>query len=434
VTPSDSTVRRWLWPTSLAGRAVVVGIAAALSLVGLWFVAVLVAERRVAASWKASEAMGLSSRLEDLLPPAMSPEQNAAYPLERASDRSADLLLAWEWRAGIVVADLSHREHGALLDGLLDDPVYERHLAAADETPDYAPLDDPRLGDVWERPRLVGVRGFGHGESMLAKHLVESGRYEEAIRRLVRYLRLFRKWGEKETTLTGFSAGYVFRQEALSRLNEAIRRRGRLSWALADEIENELRLNEGRPQDLPMMAQRQKFIELHAYDDYNPLCRHVLLRPAFLVDHAAMLDEFNAVIRCTAEPYAAVKSEFDRMERDEERLRQAPLAGLQRGTIETLMKIRHSRPMMDSMTAWVRCLRVVTAMARQRDFNADLDSLGLPKRCLTDPFDGKRLRVRRTPDGPIVYSVGPDLVDDGGEFGSRQDRGFGPPKKRDDGK
>jgi hypothetical protein len=32
-----------------------------------------------------------------------------------------------------------------------------------------------------------------------------------------------------------------------------------------------------------------------------------------------------------------------------------------------------------------------------------------------DPFDGKPLRSKRLPDGIVVYSVGPDGVDDGGQ-------------------
>ena len=33
-----------------------------------------------------------------------------------------------------------------------------------------------------------------------------------------------------------------------------------------------------------------------------------------------------------------------------------------------------------------------------------------------DPYDGKPLRYRLRADGAVVYSVGPDLIDDGGKF------------------
>jgi len=31
-----------------------------------------------------------------------------------------------------------------------------------------------------------------------------------------------------------------------------------------------------------------------------------------------------------------------------------------------------------------------------------------------DPFDGKRMKIKRTEHGLIVYSIGPDEIDNGG--------------------
>ena len=45
-----------------------------------------------------------------------------------------------------------------------------------------------------------------------------------------------------------------------------------------------------------------------------------------------------------------------------------------------------------------------------RDLRAEIDA----GRLAVDPFDDKPLRVRRTPSGPIVYSVDENLKDDGG--------------------
>ena len=46
----------------------------------------------------------------------------------------------------------------------------------------------------------------------------------------------------------------------------------------------------------------------------------------------------------------------------------------------------------------------------------DLVQAGLLKEVLKDPYDGKPLRLTRTPTGLIIYSVGRDLVDDGGKL------------------
>jgi hypothetical protein len=87
-------------------------------------------------------------------------------------------------------------------------------------------------------------------------------------------------------------------------------------------------------------------------------------------------------------------------------------------------------------SARVRCLRIVNAMARQQRWDAELLSFGLPKDCLVDPFNGRRLLLKKTPAGPIIYSVGLDLVDNGGTFENQSktiegiDIGLAPPKTK----
>jgi hypothetical protein len=70
--------------------------------------------------------------------------------------------------------------------------------------------------------------------------------------------------------------------------------------------------------------------------------------------------------------------------------------------------------------AYLRCAAVLAATERYRQdkgaWPASLDVL-VPQylaRVPTDPFDGQSLRLKRLPDGVVVYSVGPDLTDNGG--------------------
>jgi hypothetical protein len=56
----------------------------------------------------------------------------------------------------------------------------------------------------------------------------------------------------------------------------------------------------------------------------------------------------------------------------------------------------------------------------------DLSALNLPPEVLVDPFSGKPLQVKRTPEGWLIYSVGKNLQDDGGEFEDALDVGVGP--------
>ena len=87
------------------------------------------------------------------------------------------------------------------------------------------------------------------------------------------------------------------------------------------------------------------------------------------------------------------------------------------------MKIRES---FDRTLAYSRCLRVVNAWARRSDFGADLDRLRLSAVTQNDPYDGRPLRVAKSRSGPIVYAVGDNLTDDGGNLVMLQDIGLGP--------
>jgi hypothetical protein len=72
--------------------------------------------------------------------------------------------------------------------------------------------------------------------------------------------------------------------------------------------------------------------------------------------------------------------------------------------------------------AQVRCLMTVLAVERYRrdkgDWPARLDDLApkLLKKVPLDPYDGKPLRYVRVADGVIVYSVGADGIDNGGNI------------------
>ena len=45
-----------------------------------------------------------------------------------------------------------------------------------------------------------------------------------------------------------------------------------------------------------------------------------------------------------------------------------------------------------------------------------LSDLGLPAETIVDPFNGGSLHVKKTPRGWLVYSVGPNFKDDGGNI------------------
>jgi hypothetical protein len=71
----------------------------------------------------------------------------------------------------------------------------------------------------------------------------------------------------------------------------------------------------------------------------------------------------------------------------------------------------------DRCLALMRSLRVLNALAMHPDnATTDLARLNLPADALLDPFDGKPLRIKSDAAAWIVYSVGENLVDDGGDI------------------
>jgi hypothetical protein len=88
---------------------------------------------------------------------------------------------------------------------------------------------------------------------------------------------------------------------------------------------------------------------------------------------------------------------------------------------------------MENNRATIRALRVLNALQAKAGPDAKeppkLSDLGLPPEATVDPFNGQPLRVKRVPQGWLVYSVGPNGIDDGGGLGfdSKSDVGVGPP-------
>ena len=83
--------------------------------------------------------------------------------------------------------------------------------------------------------------------------------------------------------------------------------------------------------------------------------------------------------------------------------------------------------------AEIRSLRVLNALQTHAPAGTDatpkLSELGLPIETTTDPFTGEPLHVKETPQCWLVYSVGPNLRDDGGKLDDPRDGdvGVGPP-------
>jgi hypothetical protein len=83
-------------------------------------------------------------------------------------------------------------------------------------------------------------------------------------------------------------------------------------------------------------------------------------------------------------------------------------------------------------SAMLRSLRVLNALQQYATEHSKeatgIADLKLPAEATTDPFTGRPLVAKHTEQGWVVYSIGKDGVDDGGEFTTPKDFGVGPSK------
>jgi hypothetical protein len=83
--------------------------------------------------------------------------------------------------------------------------------------------------------------------------------------------------------------------------------------------------------------------------------------------------------------------------------------------------------------AGMRSLRIAAALSRYRQEHgrdaSGLEELALPKAATVDPFSGEPLKLKRTDDGWVIYTVMQNGVDDGGDFEDQKDDGLAPRKK-----
>jgi hypothetical protein len=245
-------------------------------------------------------------------------------------------------------------------------------------------------------------------EAAGAKESLRVGRSDDALKRLARLARIFRKLTTRFPAvgpLASLSKTIGVANQAL-RAHSSAGARAELSAALATADDPGPWLLECR------------YVALAMADGLK-----TLRAPQLLLNDAALrtFECADAQPAWYARPYSEHQSQLSR----EARVTLAnPLDWMK--AYYVVPKYQVLRRECERCRASFRCLRVFAAL-RERGVDARLEDLGLPPERLLDPYDGKPLRVKREPGGVTVYSIGPNLVDDGGSIGaSGLDVGVGP--------
>ena len=89
----------------------------------------------------------------------------------------------------------------------------------------------------------------------------------------------------------------------------------------------------------------------------------------------------------------------------------------------------------ERLRAMSRCLRVLSALQARAKAGSDqvpkLADLGLPQETTIDPYNSEPLKIKKVPEGWMIYSIGRNLTDDGGQLDGVTDVGAGPILKKE---
>lgn len=424
-TPLPLPLRRRLWPKTLGGKLVVILAFAILLVAGLWFAALVATERRLAAVVERCRELGLNVQRSPSRP-YVAEELNAAVPLHEACESAYRTITQITARSAKLNVEDLEEVYSAAAKQLTRDPNYERLLKEADERADFwYRTDSENSSSLWPpvKDHLTDVVQI---ETKRAHDEAAAERPNEAMERMLRLLRLYRKRMGNDPSL-GFAPRFFAQRIVFEEMNRELRER-LIAKEVHDQIEAELSNDDDFVGSLtPQLSQRQFNDLLELKRAQSPLYRHFIFRPLANIDQAFAYERFEISLRGRTKSYVESAKQVYLVH---------PLAGVpyldqqwhtSNGPLQVATFARMNG---DIYRARIRCLRILNATSRKKDFRSKLDSLGLPAECLVDPFDGRMLRVVNGERGLTIYSIGPNCQDDHGLVDTPNqifDVGFGPP-------
>jgi hypothetical protein len=293
-------------------------------------------------------------------------------------------------------------------------PLLEQAAACPDYNPELAytagpePLLESVLSEVQEFRRFTNIL------RAQASFLSAQGKGDDALRICLVSFRLTRHL-EREPLLISYLVVVACRAVAIGQVN-AILRAGPVSDAVRAELDKELAISE----DVGGYQRALKGERAYAISSFGssfPI--NWLNRAYFNNEECHLIDGINEQMSLATRPYAV----------SEERLEQhlgGPFHGFSALHLPALMKTRTA---MERARAQIRCLRILNALQKHGpwpDKEPKLSDLGLPAEVTTGPYDGSPIKLKQVGSEWLIYCVGPDLKDHGGQLAGFADVGLGP--------
>jgi hypothetical protein len=426
------------WTGIIPGGLVAIGLVANAVLV--W-----TTDARLERQLAAIRAAGEPVTLADLAPKPIPPEQNAATYLRQAEVdvkamedelRAIDSHNDWRWRAnGQPLPPETVKPIRVVFDA---HPKVIPLLEQAATCPDYAPqLDYMFPAEQFFEKQLWPLMHHQRGCAVVLQRrvylLVAEGNRDKAMQKAIVLLHLTHN-SERDPFLVGMLVVITIRTIAVDAVN-AVLQSGPISKKVRDALNVELARHES------MSSYRWAVLSDRAYG----IARHARLpaRTFWLGARVFWNRQESAYLDAMQELLALADNPTSRQQEEKtiEKVRSAEghlAMMIAPSDVLVAAAIRNAHHAAIRSLASVRCLRVLNALQARVPTGSDkipkLAELGLPAETITDPFTGDPLHVKKTPQGWLVYSVGPNYRDDGGkldvvyvDYQRNDDVGVGPP-------
>ena len=422
----------WRWTKRIAiTLAALFGVLLIVVAIMMWWTS-----RQVAARIEAIREAGDPVAFADLVPVPVDPADSAVTYLQRAYKDAcaidAELNPLRENEEEYYRDSQLDRSFGGLLnekgatcvrEAISAYPEVIPLLVKACKCKTYlSPVDltgDPSAAIASSIERASVVRGAARVLRLHAQLLAFDGQNDEAIQSGLAIMRLARL-GDAEPFLIGHLVANAIRGLGCDAIALTLRA-GPVSAASRAEIEQELAWQDSLA-DYAFCLKSERVFYIHSFRQQIPFPTRLL--PNFLLDESSGLDTFARLIKIADQPRYKVSAELAEIEKQ----------ASQGGVLTALLSpaLFASRGSEDRTQALMRCTRVLTALdaflEQEPTATPTLQQLDLPADAKIDPLTGDPLKLKQTDNGWIVYSVGADLVDQGGNLGKENtdDVGVGP--------
>jgi hypothetical protein len=318
----------------------------------------------------------------------------------------------------------AHPEVIPLLERAANCPDYDAQLDYTLPPSKFVDIPQPGAKPAKSQSLLDAVQAMRSAARVLRCQsflLLSEGKRDAAVRSALAIFRLSRHCGRNPTATSHLVAAALAGMAA--DCANTVLHAGPVSPETRTALDAELALQDGTNQFVSALKSERAFF-LASFPDAVPGRNVVIARSYWNGQESDCLDVFDIFLAM-----AKSSTSWREAERRIDGLSAAKSSFLPREQIsacrayyQTTLRIR----------AMIRSLRVLNALQAQQatgEKMPKLAELGLPATATIDPFSGEPLHVKKTPRGWLVYSVGPNLRDDGGkvEDPTSGDVGVGPP-------